>query len=124
VAPPLDNAFVSPRLKLFGADCCGVAAIGITYENESGYDSGFAKLTGGLYKLDHAFVSKHSGGEDDDGNAFGLGSRDVSVDVDTRAFDQNSLSRGEDLVLNKHALIVGVLENDALVAVPEGYLAA
>jgi hypothetical protein len=46
------------------------------------------------------------------------------MDVDTRTFDQNSLSRGEDLVLNKHALVVGVLENDALIAVPKGYLAA
>ena len=111
-------------LKLFGADCGGITGIGFANQNESGGNAGFAKLPGGIDELDHALVAQHPGGEDDDRDAFGFGGRDVGVDVDTRAFDQNSLSRGEDLVLNKHALIVGVLENDALVSVPERYFAA
>ncbi len=124
MAPPLDDAFVGPGTELFGADCRGIAGIGIADQNKSCRDAGFAKLTGGLDELDHALVAQHPGGEHDDRNAFGFGGRDVGVNVDTRTFDQNSLRRGEDLVLNKHALIVGVLENDALVAVPEGHFAA
>ena len=94
MAPPLDDAFVRPGLELLGADRSGIAGISVAYENEPGGNSRFLEFPGGFDELDYALVAKHPGSKDDDGNALGLGGRDVGVDVDTRAFDQNGLSRG------------------------------